>query len=205
MRGIILVRHGETEWNRVERFRGRMDLELNERGRAQAQASGRALTSVSVAAVYSSPLRRALDTAAAIAVPHGLVVQPCLGLLDIDYGQWQGLTPEEVTQRYPEPCRQWLEQPHQVRIPGGEGLEEVRRRAVAAVDEALAAVPADQWAVMVSHKVICKLLLCHALGLSAAHFWQVEQDICGISRFELKEGRLVVSVTNDTCHLAELE
>lgn len=204
MRGIILVRHGETEWNRVERFRGRMDLELNERGRAQAQAAGRALASVAVAAVYSSPLRRALDTAAAIAAPHGLVVQPCLGLLDIDYGQWQGLTPEEAAQRYPEPYRQWLEQPHQVPIPGGEGLEEARRRAVAAVDEALAA-PGNQWAVMVSHKVICKLLLCHALGLPSAHFWQVEQDTCGISRFELKEGRLVVSVTNDTCHLAELE
>jgi len=100
MTRIILVRHGQTEWNRIERFRGRADVPLNGTGIAQAEATGRRLARLAKpAAVYSSPLSRAVVTAGKIARPHGLSVQATDGLIDIDYGKWQGLTPRQVEER----------------------------------------------------------------------------------------------------------
>src|SRR3990167_8526032 len=93
---IILVRHGQTEWNRVERFRGRADVPLNEVGLAQAEATGqRVAAEWHPAAIYTSPLSRSVKTTEAIARHFGLAVQTHPGLADIDYGQGQGLTPDE--------------------------------------------------------------------------------------------------------------
>jgi len=97
MTRFVLVRHGQTEWNRVERFRGRADIPLNETGLAQAKALARRLASWAIAAVYSSPLQRTRETGKAIARQLGLQVEPLEGLIDIDYGALQGLTPEEAS------------------------------------------------------------------------------------------------------------
>jgi probable phosphoglycerate mutase len=130
---VLLIRHGETEWNRVERFRGRADVELNATGLAQAVAVARRLRSEGSAdAVYSSPLQRGWQTAEPIAAAFGLQVQPLDGLLDIDYGQWQGLSPAEAASRYPDVFALWLNAPDRAAIPGGETLGQVRSRSVAA-------------------------------------------------------------------------
>ena len=97
MTRIVLVRHGETEWNRVERFRGRADVPLNQTGIAQAEATARRIEKGwEVTAVYASPLVRALRTAEAIAQRFALDVQVHPGLIDIDYGAWQGRSPDDV-------------------------------------------------------------------------------------------------------------
>ena len=102
MTRIVLVRHGQTEWNRVERFRGRADVPLNETGLAQAEATGRRVASEwQPVCVYSSPLSRAVKTAEAIARHFDLPVHVHPGLADIDYGEWQGLTPDEVEEHWP--------------------------------------------------------------------------------------------------------
>jgi probable phosphoglycerate mutase len=102
MTRLLLVRHGETEWNREERFRGRADIPLNAKGLAQAEATARCIASrYQPAAVYASPLSRAVQTAEAIARRFSLPVQVHAGLADIDYGQWQGLSPDEVRARWP--------------------------------------------------------------------------------------------------------
>lgn len=118
---ILLVRHGQTEWNRVERFRGRADVPLNETGLAQAEATGRRIAADwKPVAVYSSPLSRAVKTAEAIVKHFDLPVQVHPGLADIDYGQWQGCTPDEARERWPEMVDAWYNAPQMARIPGGE-------------------------------------------------------------------------------------
>ncbi len=99
MTQIILVRHGQTEWNRVERFRGRANLDLNEVGIRQAEATAERVARWTVAAIYSSPLPRAKTTAQILARRLGLEVELLPGLIDIDYGQWQGLSPDEAAVR----------------------------------------------------------------------------------------------------------
>ena len=201
MTRLILVRHGQTAWNRPERFRGRSDLPLDETGQAQAQAAGRHIAARwSVAAVYASPLPRALQTAAAIAVACGLTVQPLPGIVDVDYGDWQGLSPEEVAQRDPEQYRLWLSAPQRARIPGGESLPAVRRRAFAALRQ-VAARHDGQTIVLVSHLVICRLLLLAVLGLPTARYWRIRQDTAAINVLEYAEGQFTLVTLNDTCHL----
>ena len=200
MARIILIRHGETEWNREERFRGRADLALTELGMRQAGAIAVKLAQWPVAAIYSSPLRRAMMTAQAQAQHLGVSVEVLPGLADIDYGKWQGLTPLEASQSFPESYGRWLEAPHLVQIPGGDSLAQVRERAWRALHDVVA-----QWrqetVAMVSHMVVCRLLLCAALGLDDSHFWQVEQDVGAINVLETRNELLTVTLINDTCHL----
>lgn len=200
MTRFVLVRHGQTEWNRVERFRGRKDLLLDATGLRQALAAALRIKDWPVAAVYSSPLRRALETAKVIANQLDLPVEPLDGLIDLDFGDWQGLTAEEAAKRDGELYKLWLERPDQVRFPGGEGLADVRDRVVAAVEDIAVKNP-DRVVVLVSHNVVCRVLLCSLLGLDNSHFWQVGQDVCAINAFEIREGVPTVTLINDTCHL----
>ena len=209
MTRIILVRHGQTEWNRVERFRGRADVPLNETGLAQAKATGQRVASDASlseewqpVAIYSSPLSRAVKTAEAIAQHFNLLVQAHPGIADIDYGQWQGLTPDEVKARWPEIHHAWYNAPHTARIPGGETLQDLRARGMAAVNE-LAARHAGQTFVMVGHTVINRIILLGVLGLGNDHFWRLKQDTCAINVFEADGGEFTLASLNDTCHLRE--
>ena len=203
MTRFILVRHGQTEWNREERFRGRADLSLNEMGIRQAEAAALSISGCEAAAVYSSPLKRALETAGIIAEPLGLPVKHLDGLIDIDFGSWQGLSVAEAAKQDSELYERWLEYPYQVCFPRGESLEDVRRRAVAAVEE-IAARHSDQAVILVSHRMVCQVLLCTMLGLDDSHFWQVRQDVCALNGFEVGDGVPLVTLVNDTCHLKNL-
>lgn len=198
---VILVRHGQTEWNRVERFRGRADIALNSTGRRQAKAVARRLANLGdVAMVYSSPLLRCLDTATPIAVAAGAEMRPLPGIIDIDYGEWQGLSPAEAEERYPDIFPAWQEAPHAVPIPGGESLAAVRERAVSAL-EGVVQLYSGQTIVLVTHKVICKVLVCHALELDNCHFWRMEQDNGAVNIFVRLAGGYLIKCVNDTCHL----
>ncbi len=201
MTQIILVRHGQTEWNRVERFRGRADVPLNETGLAQAEATGRRIAAAwQPAAVYSSPLSRAVKTAEAIASHFNLPVQIHDGLTDIDYGEWQGLTLEEVKSKDAAAVESWYHSPQTVHIPGGETLEELRTRGLAAVQE-LTAKHSGQTIVLVGHTVINRIILLAVLGLGNDRFWHLLQDTCAINVFDAEAGDFTVALLNDTCHL----
>jgi broad specificity phosphatase PhoE len=201
---IVLVRHGQTEWNRVERFRGRADVPLNQTGLAQAEATGRRIaTGWKPVAFYSSPLSRAVCTAEAAARHFDLPVIVCEGLADIDYGQWQGLTPEQARQGWPEAVKAWYEAPHTVCIPGGESLEQLRKRAMVTVAE-LAGMHPGETIVFVGHTVINRIILLGVLGLGNDRFWHLRQDTCAINVFESDDGDYVLVSLNDTCHLKDL-
>jgi broad specificity phosphatase PhoE len=106
---ILLARHGETDWNRESRFQGHADPPLNDGGREQAVELAEALAEVELAAVYSSPLRRAFETAEVVAARHGLPALPVEGLREVDVGSWQGLTRDDVERRCPEQFKRWLD------------------------------------------------------------------------------------------------
>ena len=205
MTRIVLVRHGQTAWNREVRFRGQADVELDEFGLQQAQATGRYLvTRWPVVAVYASPLRRATQTAEAIARAHGLTAHPLEGLLDIDFGEFQGLSLDEAAQRYPAVYRAWDEAPHTVRFPGGERLDDVRNRIVAALDEVIARHP-EQAVALVSHTVANRVLLCAVLGWGNDRFWRLRQETCAVNVFDAEDdGTFTIVLLNDTCHLQGL-
>ncbi|MDO8490603.1 MAG: histidine phosphatase family protein [Dehalococcoidia bacterium] len=190
MTQFILVRHGQTEWNRVERFRGRADIELNQTGLEQARAAAERLARSGASAVYSSPLKRALVTARTIAEPLGLSARSEPALLDMDYGEWQGLTIEDVA-RQDALYATWITSPHLVKFPGGEGLEELRSRVMRCLDS-LVQTHRDQTVILVSHQVVCKTVVCALLGLDNSHFWQVTQDVCAVNMFEMSEAGILV-------------
>ncbi len=205
MTRIVLVRHGQTAWNREVRFRGQADVELDEFGLQQAQATGRYLAARwPVVAVYASPLRRATQTAEAIARAHGLTAHPLEGLLDINFGEFQGLSLDEAAQCYPAVYRAWDEVPHTVHFPGGEGLDDVRGRIVAALDEVIARHP-EQAVALVSHTVANRVLLCAVLGWGNDRFWRLRQETCAVNVFDAEDdGTFTIVLLNDTCHLQGL-
>jgi len=203
MTRILLIRHGETAWNRVEHFRGRADVPLNETGLAQAEATGRRVAAEwQPVAIYTSPLSRAVKTAEAIAKHFALPVQVHPGLADIDYGEWQGLTPDEARARWPEIAGAWYTAPHMAHIPGGETLADVRARAMTTVKE-LADCHAGQTIVLLGHTVINRIILLGVLGLGNGRFWRLRQDTCAINVFEAEAGDFTLVSLNDTCHLRE--
>ena len=200
---LILVRHGETDWNASEIFRGRSDVALNDIGLQQAVLLGEYLGNEKIDLVYSSPLQRAVKTAEAVAGCQGLEVNTVQNLTDFDFGEWQGLSHQEVRQRYPDLYRDWLDTPEQVRIPGGESLHDVTNRAMPLVEDAVMRCGEGRL-VMVSHRVVNKVLICALLGLENSFFWKIRLDTCGITRFNCGEGRLVLTVHNDTSFLKGL-
>ena len=203
MTTVYLIRHGQTAWNREEVFRGRADIPLNETGRKEALLTGQYLRKVKVGSVYSSPLSRAVETAEAIAGHQGKEVQILDGLIDIDFGRWQGVSHEGVRERYGELYRQWKDTPHLVRFPGGESLEEVRARALREIHEAVQN-HAVETLVMVSHRVVNKVVICGLLGLDNSHFWEIGQDTGCINVLEFGEG-FTLRRLNDTSHLVSIE
>lgn len=198
---IILVRHGCTAWNRVERFRGRADVPLNETGLLQAEATARRVAAEwQPAAVYCSPLGRTVQTAEAIASQCSLQAQPYPDLIDIDYGQWQGLTPEEARAQWPAEVDVWYRAPHEAVIPGGESLAGLRRRGIDAT-LALAARHPGETIVLVGHTAINRSILLGVLGLGDERFWHIRQEPCAVNVFEISNNDYVLVSLNETFHL----
>ena len=200
---FYLVRHGETDWNREQVFRGRVDVPLNDLGRQQAQAAARKLSEADLTAVYTSPLKRAGGTADIVARLCGLQAVVENGFIDMNFGEWQGLTHGDVQSQFPEAYRRWQRSPESASIPGAESLRAVQERAVAALKVLAERFP-DAAVCVVSHRVGCKLLMAWALGLDESAFWRIRQDTVCINVIEYVGRSPVVHTLNDTCHLTHL-
>ena len=203
MAKLVLARHGETVWNVEKVFRGRADVDLDEVGIKQAELLGKYLSNWELEAIYSSPVKRALDTANMIARYQEVAVRIAEGLTDIDFGEWQSRSEQEVKRLYPAILNEWYNNPERVKIPGGESLGDVRRRAVEVVTDVLSKHQGN--VLLVSHRVVIKVLICYLLGLDDSHFWNISQDVGGITIFNYEYGRFVLTRHNDTSHLRELQ
>jgi broad specificity phosphatase PhoE len=200
---VILVRHGQTTWNKEDRVRGQTDLPLDETGLRQAElTAARVVREWQPVAVYCSPLQRAVKTAAAIARRLNLQPQPVVGINDMNFGEWQGLATAELRQRWPEMARAWFEAPHTVAFPGGESLDALRTRAMAALNQIVERHPEED-VVIVAHMVVNRVLLLAVLGLDNSHYWRIGQETCAINVFRWHQGAFFIDALNDTCHLRE--
>ncbi len=201
MATIYLIRHGQTDWNKKKRFRGRADVPLNDHGRREAEALAKHLSAIRADACYSSPLSRARETAEIIARPHSLDVMTNDGIIDVDYGEWQGLSEDRAREEHAEIYQRWRERPHHTKFPNGESLTMVRKRALASL-EAIRADNPDGVVLVVAHRVVTKVVMCAVLGLGNAAFWRIRQDNCAYNVIELSLNGAVIVAVNDTCHLS---
>ena len=209
---IVLVRHGQTAWNAgapgatvlgQERFRGRTDLPLDKNGQAQAQAVALRLQDEPVAVLVASPLLRARQTLSPLSEAFGVKITPDDGLVDIDYGSFQGLTHAEAATAYPHLHELWRTNPGQVRFPDGEGLVDVQARLRALLDRLMERYP-SQTTVLCGHQIVNKVLVSTLLGLELDQIWHVQQDTCGIDVFEQASDSWHTLCLNDTCHLESM-
>jgi broad specificity phosphatase PhoE len=198
---ILLVRHGQTQWNQVERFRGHYDIPLNERGLAQAEATARRIASRwQPALVLSSSLSRAMVTAQKIAEACNLTAQAHPGLMDFNFGAWQGLSVDEARIQWPEQISDWIHTPQELVIPGGDTFASVQERALKVIND-LSSDHEKDTVVLVSHTVVIRLMLLGVLGMSFQKFWTLRQDNCAINILFVEKDRISLVALNDACHL----
>ena len=201
MTKILLTRHGHVQGIEPERFRGREQLELTERGRAQATAVARRIADGwRLRKIYTSPMKRCVDTGAAIAKACGGAAEVCDDLNDIDYGAWQFKTLASAKKADPDLFAAWFATPQLVRFPGGESLQDVAARAANALRFVLARHPRDTIA-LVGHDSINRALLLQLLGLPLAAYRRVAQSLCGLNEIDTDGGSVCIVRLNETHHL----
>lgn len=197
---LVLVRHGQTDWNVNARYMGWIDQGLNREGRQQAAKLARRLDRWPIAAVYSSPLSRALRTAEIIAGPHSLPVETMPELGEMRIGDWEGMFAGDIAARYPELWRTWRANPGDFRMPGGESLGEVGDRAAGAFGRITDGAE-GKTVLAVTHDVVVRLLVAQCLGAGAAIYRRLEVGNASLTIIERDGARLKLKVMNDTGHL----
>lgn len=209
---LLLVRHGETEWNKESRFQGKMDIPLNETGRDQGKKAANLLKDTLLNFAVSSPMLRPKETAELILAHHaGIELELKDKLLEISHGKWEGKLKPEIQAEYPELLQQWQQTPELVQMPDGENLKQVWDRAVAGWNEIVAeqsnaSSDSINTGIVVAHDAINKVILCALLGLSTSNFWNVKQGNGAVSVIDYpdgKDGKPVLQAINITSHLAE--
>ncbi len=202
---ILLVRHGHVEGIDPERFRGRADLPLTERGRAQAQAvAARIAAAWRPRAAYTSPMQRCIATGAAIARACALEPRIVEELNDIDYGAWQGRSYDEIRGLHPEAFARWFATPHLMRFPGGESLQDVVARAANALRLVLTQHGEDT-IVLVAHDSVNRALLLQLLDQPLSAYWRLAQAPCCINEIDVLDGRICAWRVNETMHLDAID
>jgi broad specificity phosphatase PhoE len=197
---LLAVRHGETAWSRARRYTGSRDVSLSPEGRRQCTALAHALGSFSPAAVYASPLERARESAAPIAAARGVPVTLQSSFREMSFGDWEGLTRDEVERRFPEDYAVWRSTPERFARPGSEPLAAVAERALRGLDE-LRSVHRGETVVLVSHGVVTRLIVLAALGLGPERLWSVDASPAGISEIEYRDDWATVHRVNTVAHL----
>jgi broad specificity phosphatase PhoE len=197
---LLLLRHGETAWNRERRYQGWTDTPLSPEGLVQAEAAARELKEHALAAVYASPLRRARDTAAAIAAPHGLEVETDPAFKELGFGRWEGLTLDEVRARDTAVYEGWVKTPHVFSPPEGETLVQARERVLAGLERLRAGHP-DDVVCLVAHGIPVRILILEALGLGLERIWSLHSAPTGISELEFRDDWTALHRMNTLVHL----
>ena len=204
---LLLVRHGETEWNRQTKFQGQIDVPLNDNGRSQSRLAGEFLKEVELDFAVSSPMLRPKETAEIILQPHPQIeLQLFDGLREIAHGLWEGKLETEIEQTYPGELEKWRTVPQDVQMPEGENLQQVRDRSIEAWQQivSFALQKQLQTGLVVAHDATNKVLLCHILGLDNQYFWNFRQGNGAVSVIDYPQGLdglPILQAMNITTHL----
>jgi broad specificity phosphatase PhoE len=208
---FLLVRHGETDWNRDKRFQGQIDVPLNDQGRVQAGRAADFLQAVPLDRAISSPLLRPKETAEIILQPHpGLELELIDELREISHGLWEGKLEAEIEQAYPGELKRWQQAPETVQMPEGENLQQVWERAIAAWEAIVASTSLNRadrltTVLVVAHDAVNKAILCHLVGQGPAHFWTFKQGNGAVTVIDYPygiTGKPVIQAMNITSHLS---
>jgi broad specificity phosphatase PhoE len=200
MTRLLLVRHGQSEWNAAGRIQGQIDIQLDELGLQQAQRIAERLATESVAAIYSSPLLRAKATAEAIADRFNVPVRLDPRLMEYDFGVISGSTWKDVEANHPELASRWLEDPWAVPVTGSEGRVNFAARVMAAVQDIMAQYPTEQ-VVVVAHGGTFGIYLAAMLELDLNRRHPFHFGNTSLSLVEVRDGAFHVHYLNNTCHV----
>lgn len=208
MKTLYIVRHGETEWNKIGRYQGITNVPLNENGIAQAKACGNALKDVHFDRILSSDLSRALVTAETIRGNRQLEIKTDERLREINFGDWEKLLFTEIEERWPGLIDQMYRRPDIVKVPNGESFQEVQDRAWSAVSDFLNENNEDETILITCHGGTIRTILCKLLDISISHCWNFSQGNTAINRvFYNGMGELdhnILNLLNDTAHVDNL-
>lgn len=197
---LILVRHGQTESNKLGRIQGVNNSPLTDVGSGQAEAAARALASDAPFALYSSPLPRALQTAKAIGSLAGVQPVEVKELIEMDVGEFEGLSGSQLRERFPDVMRSWDEDPASTVMPGGESLYDVRDRVWPAV-QSLVGRHESETVVAVTHNFTIHTIVCAALDMPLNNFRKLRIDLGSITRLEVTSARTTLVSLNEIWHL----
>ena len=195
-----MVRHGETELNSAERYWGRSDINLSASGLRQAERLRDYLAVEKIDAIYTSKLQRALVTAETIASRHQPAVVTCAELCEINFGELEGLTFDEISRLYPDVTRLWAQRSPRLKFPGGEGAAEFNER-VGKFLKRLEKHAAEETILVVAHSGVLRTLMCYLLGLEMRYKWQFRLDLASLSVLETHQEGAVLTLLNSTSHL----
>lgn len=200
---LLLVRHGETDWNAQRRYQGQTDVPLNETGQRQVAALAKHLAGEEISAILASDLQRARQTALAIAAHHGLPFREEPRMREIALGDWEGLAYAQVRERWAEKMNAWFADPLHVAPPGGETLAQVADRVQSVIEE-VTRLGVDGTVILASHGGPLRVLLCLVLGMDVQAHWRFRLDVASISELHVHDGDVTLVRLNDTHHLDTL-
>ena len=202
---IILVRHGETDWNKQGRFQGQIDIPLNQNGKFQAKAASEFLKNNAIQKAFSSSLSRPKETAQIILNEHpGVKISLKDNLKEIGHGEWEGKLESEIKSDWPDLLNTWKNAPEKVQMPGGENITDVSTRSISGWNEICKDLKNEETALIVAHDAVNKTILCHLLGLTPSKIWMIKQGNGGITVIDLSEEEgqpAQITCLNITSHL----
>ncbi len=197
---LLMVRHGETDWNLTHRFQGHSDVPLNKNGREQVAAIARRLASEDLHTIYASDLSRAWDTAVAIGDHHTCEIIADPRIREGNFGQWEGMTYAEIETRDPQAVKAWHEDLLNFAPPDGETPLQVAAR-VAAFNDDLRANHQNETLLLVAHGGALQILICLLLDISIEKFWQFNLDHCSLTKISVYPEGAIINLLNDANHI----
>ena len=201
MTEIIIIRHGETEWNIMGRFQGHSDIPLSPEGRRQAELLGQNLAIDAVDKIYASDLIRAVETAQPLAARFGLVLERDAALRELNFGAWEGRYFSEINEETPDMMKMFYRDPESIDIPGIENFQEFRRRVAGRV-RAIAAENKGKRVVLISHGASIRILFADILSMPIRAIWHVSQFNTAVNRIRFEDdGFAAITLMNDVAHL----
>lgn len=201
MTEIIIIRHGETEWNIMGRFQGHSDIPLSPEGRRQAELLGQNLAIDAVDKIYASDLIRAVETAQPLAARFGLVVERDAALRELNFGAWEGRYFSEINEETPDMMKMFYRDPESIDIRGIENFQEFRRRVAGRV-RAIAAENKGKRVVLISHGASIRILFTDILSMPIRAIWHVSQFNTAVNRIRFEDdGFATITLMNDVAHL----
>ncbi|MBU5464570.1 histidine phosphatase family protein [Anaerotignum sp. MSJ-24] len=198
---LYFMRHGETVWNTERRYQGMTDIELSEEGLRQAECAAKRFKNIKIDKIYASPLKRAMKTAEKIAAEKGLEIISEDDFREIHFGEWEGKTVPELTEKYGESYTNFIREPHKYGFPGEGSVENVINRIKPGIDRLIAEEKGN--VLIVSHGGIIRLMIMYIMGLDSSWFTKMWINNTGVSIVEIKNDRRLLLTLNDSAHLAE--